>query len=269
MSHYVCRKGGLTYELYFQYMMTNFIFVVKDAWLGVSNRTRVSYKIFWNGRWTVFRWHLCFLVFECSCIWCSAWGFCVTAAFSLVMAGWPPYCILVGWSSLCVAFPRCCPRLYNCNSNFSLWRFVSCFSPHIFFSILSSLLFLICLHSFISLFLISITPTPLPVHMPCPLPPWQTYPITRTITIKAKLWIKRMISPQWPMPWQGWVPLRLSQPCPAAQDPLPACMTASCSAQAAKRPSRDWRWILESKLYSYSSIICVLSDHMQINLQYH
>lgn len=122
------------------------------------------------------------------------------------------------------------------------------------FSFLFSLLFSslsVCISPFLYS-LLSITPTPLPVHTPCSLPPRQTYPITRTITIKAKLWIKGMISPQWPMPWRGWVPLRLSQPCPAVPDPSPVCMTASCSAQAVKRPSSGWRWMLDNILCSQS-----------------
>lgn len=157
------------------------------------------------------------------------------------------------WSSLRVAFCWCCSRLYSSNSNFSLWLFVSCFRPHIFFlfPFLSSLLFSslsVCFSPFLYS-LLSITPQ---LHLlytrRAPVPPRQTYPITRTITIKAKLWIKGMISPQWPMPWRGWAPLRLSQPCPAVQDPSPACMTASCSARAARRPSRGWRWLNSLKL---------------------
>lgn len=117
-----------------------------------------------------------------------------------------------------------------------------------FFSFLLSLLFSslsVCISPFLYS-LLSIILTPLPVHSLRPLPPRQTYPITRTITIKPKLWIKGMISPQWPMPWRGWVPLRLSQPCPAVLDPLPVCMTVLCSAQAARRPSRGWRWTLDN-----------------------
>lgn len=176
----------------------------------------------------------------------------------------------LSWSSLRVASCWCCPPLYTSNLNLSLWLFVSCFRPHIFFlfpvSILPSLLFLILSHFSICSLPIYQLPQlhlytrrdPLPSRL---VPPRQTCPIARTITIKTKLWIKGVIFPQWPMPWRGWVPLRLSQPCPAVQDPSPVCMTASCSAQAAKRPSRGWRWTLDN-------ISCTLSDHMQINLQF-
>lgn len=90
---------------------------------------------------------------------------------------------------------------------------------------------------------------PFPVHtlavpsLPySPSPHRQTYPITRTITVKARQWIKGMISPQWPTPWRGWVPPRLCPSSPAAPAPSPACMIASCSAPAARRPLRGWRW---------------------------
>lgn len=77
-------------------------------------------------------------------------------------------------------------------------------------------------------------------HLPYPPPTdnQQTYPITRTITVKARQWIKGMISPQWPTPWRGWVPPRLCPPSPAVPAPSPACTTASCSALAARRPLR-------------------------------
>lgn len=169
------------------------------------------------------------------------------AAFSLVMAGWPPCCIL-WFVPLRVAFCWCCPRLHTSYIYISLCDFLWIVSGYIssfFFPFLFSLLSLICLHFSISLFpIIDYSDSTSCTHAVPPVPPRQTYPITRTITVKAKLWIKGMISPQWPMPWRGWVPLRLCQPCPAVQDPSPACMTASCSAQEARRPSRGWRWTL-------------------------
>lgn len=153
------------------------------------------------------------------------------------------------WSSA-RGFLLVLPRLFSSCSCVSLWLSINCFRLYIFFffPILPSLLFsslpylFAFFHFFIPCYWLS------QLHFlytrRAPVPPWQTYPITRTITVKAKLWIKGMISPQWPMPWRGWVPLRLCQHCPAVQDPSPACTTASCSAQAARRPSRGWRWSL-------------------------
>lgn len=158
-----------------------------------------------------------------------AWNLCVTAA-----SHW-------SWldASCCISSVVFSARGFLlASAQISLWlRFVSSHLSSSFcsFPILPSLLFFLC----ISLLpLIDPPPPPPPVHAQPP----QTYPITRTITIKARLWIKEMISPQWPMPWRGWVPLRLSRPCPAEPDPSPACTTASCSARAARRPSRGSRW---------------------------
>lgn len=91
------------------------------------------------------------------------------AAFSLVMAGWPPCCI-PWFGPLRVFFCWCCPRLYTSCSYFSLWLSITCFRLHIFFflfySPFSSLPYLFAfLYS-----LLSITPTPPPVHSPCPCP---------------------------------------------------------------------------------------------------
>lgn len=56
------------------------------------------------------------------------------------------------------------------------------------FSILPSLLSLICLHFSISLFpIIDYSDSTSCTHAVPPVPPRQTYPITRTITVKAKL----------------------------------------------------------------------------------
>lgn len=84
----------------------------------------------------------------------------------------------------------------------------------------------------------------------CPLPSrfapmqhlslWQTCAITRTLSTIARLPIKGVISPQWPMPWQGWVPLPRCQPCPVAPGPSATSMTVS-SARPARRPSKDSR----------------------------
>lgn len=170
----------------------------------------------------------------------------------------------LSWSSLRVVLPSLVASRYNV----SLWvRFVSRYISSFFFLLCSP--FCPLPHLSASLYsLLSIIPTSftLLAHPPHPTPPpWQTYPITRTITIKAKLWIKGMISPQWPMPWQGWVPLRLSQPCPAELDPSPVCTTALCSAQAARRPSRGSRWNCSSEkhtLLSYSVVELRVHNHL-------
>lgn len=88
----------------------------------------------------------------------------------------PPCCILWVGPLLRVASCWCCSRLCTRNLNFSLWHFVSCFRPHIFFlflffSILPSLLFLIffCISAFLYPLLL-ITPNPLLVHVPCSRP---------------------------------------------------------------------------------------------------
>lgn len=70
----------------------------------------------------------------------------------------------------------------------------------------------------------------------------QTCPITRLISIASRLSIKEVISPQWPMPWQGWAPRPLSPPCPAELAPSAAYMTGSCSAREARKPLSGWRW---------------------------
>lgn len=99
-------------------------------------------------------------------------------------------------------------------------------------------------------------------HLPsvCPLPSWltslqhlslwQTCAITRTLWTIARLPIKGVISPQWPMPWQGWVLHPHCQPCPVAPGPSATSMTVS-SARPVKRPSKDSRsdWL----------ILCVLT----------
>lgn len=202
----------------------------------------------WFGVFFVF-WHSDVLIlFFFSCFWCFllhffSFGFGWTASSLLPLAS--------RW------------RFYASCSCFSLWLFMTCFRLHVFFSLLSysppSPLLLTRWHfSLFSPF--SSSTTPLPVHAPhpsltlSPTPPphRQTYPITRTITVKAKLWIKGMISPQWPTPWRGWAPLRLCRPCPAVQAPSPACTTASCSAPAARRPSRGWRWTQRCRFPVYS-----------------
>lgn len=66
----------------------------------------------------------------------------------------------------------------------------------------------------------------------------QTCPVTRLISIASRLSIKGVISPQWPMPWQGWAPPPHSLPCPAELAPSAACMTGSCSAREARKPLR-------------------------------
>lgn len=144
-----------------------------------------------------------------------------------------------------VASCWCCPRcLFSAAANLCdlLWVVSGHISSFSFF-FLSSPLFSSLSFAFLPHFFHPLWPTSPSCTRRAPS---QTFPITRTITIKAKLSIKGMISPQWPMPWRGWVPLRLSQPCPAAQAPSPACTTASCSARAARRPSRGLRWSTHS-----------------------
>lgn len=93
----------------------------------------LSHTRIWNGRWTVYMAILHFLVFECSCIWLSAWRFLYSSCI-FFGHGWMASLLhLLSWSSLRVAFCWCCPRLYTSNSNFYLWLFVSCFRLHIFF----------------------------------------------------------------------------------------------------------------------------------------
>lgn len=91
-----------------------------------------------------------------------------------------------------------------------------------------------------------------PTFLPsvCPLPScltsmqhlslWQTCAITRTLWTIVRLPIKGVISPQWPMPWQGWVPPPRCQPCPVELGPSPTSMTAS-SVRPVRRPSKDSR----------------------------
>lgn len=164
---------------------------------------------------------------------------------------------LLRWTCLPMAFRWCCLCMYASRSNFSL---SVCVKPQIFFQCFIFLFYSpfsslsVCISQFLYS-LLSNTPNPLPVHSLRPFPPRQTYPITRTITKKTKLWIKGMISPQWPMPWRGWVPLRRSPRCPAVLDPLPVCTTASCSAQAARKLSNAWRWTCFGTVYLYCLVI--------------
>lgn len=165
----------------------------------------------------------------------------------LVLAGRPPPCCFL-W------LPAGASTRPNCWS-FSLFLWLlswwMCFRLHVFSLSFPSLsLFSLSLGIPLPLFApLPLVYHPFPVHtlavpsLPySPSPHRQTYPITRTITVKARQWIKRMISPQWPTPWQGWVPPRLCPSSPAAPAPSPACTTASCSAPAARRPLKGWRW---------------------------
>lgn len=69
---------------------------------------------------------------------------------------------------------------------------------------------------------------------------WQTCAITKTLWTIARLPIKGVISPQWPMPWQGWVPPPRCQPCPVVPAPSATSMTVS-SARPVRRPLKDSR----------------------------
>lgn len=122
------------------------------------------------------------------------------------------------------------------------------FQATVFLCLLFFYLFLPSARPFLSASLWTLCLLP-PAPLPTPrtsLPlPRQTYPITRTITIVAKLSIKEVISPQWPMLWRGWAPLHLSPPCPVGLVPSAASMIASCSAQGARKPLRDSRWLMK------------------------
>ena len=99
-------------------------------------------------------WHV--LGLECSCIWCTAWSFFFFFCTSCIFFGYGWTASLLhplSWSSLRVASCWCCSRLCTRNSNLSLWLFVSCFRPHIFFlfllfSILPSPPYLFCISAF-------------------------------------------------------------------------------------------------------------------------
>ena len=56
---------------------------------------------------------------------------------------------------------------------------------------------------------------------------WQTWAITRTLWIIARLSIKGVISPQWTTPWQEWAPLPRCRCCPVAPGPSAISTTAS------------------------------------------
>lgn len=136
------------------------------------------------------------------------------------------------------------------SANLYLDKFVlSC----IYFSLSSFFYFSFSGHSLFCLSLhISLWPPPIPrFPTPHPTTPLQTFLITRTITILAKLSMKGMIFLQWPMPWQGWVPPPLSPPCPVVLDPLTVYMTASCSALGVKRPLRGLRWLSKYNVPAY------------------
>lgn len=71
---------------------------------------------------------------------------------------------------------------------------------------------------------------------------WQICAITRTLWTIARLSIKGVISPQWPTPWQEWVPPPRSLSCPAGPAPSVTFTTAS-SARPARRPSKGSRYM--------------------------
>lgn len=114
------------------------------------------------------------------------------------------------------------------------------------FVYLFSCLFLSSVASFLDH--LAFAPTFLPCVRPLPsrltpmqhLSLWQTCAITRTLWTIARLPIKGVISPQWPMLWQGWAPPLRCQPFPVAPGPSATSMTVS-SAQPVRRPSKDSR----------------------------
>lgn len=175
--------------------------------------------------------------------------FCIIVAFSLSLVIYVDGLFVVSFKFIFVRSFTLVLLSLLCKPFKFLYVSCVCLKPLSSFFFFSTLPFLSyfssCISSFFY-FLLLIIPTSPPAHFLCPVPPRQTCPITRTITIKAKLWIKGMIFPQWPMPWRGWVLLHPSQPCPAAQDLLPVCMIALCSAQAVKKPLRGLRWALEN-----------------------
>lgn len=117
------------------------------------------------------------------------------------------------------------------------FKFISSYMSFSFFLLFSTF-------SFLLLILFCLVLSELFIcHPLAPSTPRQTYPITRTITIMAKLSIKEVISPQWPMLWLGWAPLHHSLPCPAGPVPSAACTIASCSAPGVRKPLRDSRWL--------------------------
>lgn len=69
---------------------------------------------------------------------------------------------------------------------------------------------------------------------------WQTCAITRTLWIIARLSIKGVISPQWPMPWREWAPHPRSQPYPVEPAPSATSMIASL-ARPVRKPLKGSR----------------------------
>lgn len=69
---------------------------------------------------------------------------------------------------------------------------------------------------------------------------WQTCAITRTLWIIARLSIKGVISPQWPMPWREWAPHPRSQPYPVEPAPS-ATSTIASLARPVRKPLKGSR----------------------------
>lgn len=146
------------------------------------------------------------------------------------------------WVSLCNGFGKKLPIFW------AVFFFVPSFVSQPFFPFLYlfSCLVLSSVASFLDY--VAFAPTFLPSV--CPLPSWltsmqhlsfwQTCAITRTLWTIVRLPIKGVISPQWPMPWQGWVPPPRCRSCPVVLGPSATSTTAS-SARPVRRQSKDSR----------------------------